>query len=290
MHRVLRVASKLLNIANMHIVPNPKRSNILTSSRKMAYPLLRMSSCTSSKLIINMAVLVFALLAPSFAHALSIGFQSEIHTGKGTFSIHNISDPGYFIYQVDLVLGQNMQFDTVRDVAGSPDTPGFNDLTNKGIIDDTNLSEDIFTISHYRQEYTTMTGASVGYADSLGTDITDGGRSATLKFADFGAGEAWGFRVDYDKLKSGENPSGSDMLFATLTVYFTNKSGIHESGDFGDYLEYSFSEGRLNGEKKSFPSTLAKSVADPVPEPSTLFLFGAGLIGLAGIVRKKKKA
>jgi len=28
--------------------------------------------------------------------------------------------------------------------------------------------------------------------------------------------------------------------------------------------------------------------ADPIPEPATMFLFGLGLLGLAGVTRKKK--
>jgi len=34
---------------------------------------------------------------------------------------------------------------------------------------------------------------------------------------------------------------------------------------------------------------VAMKTADPVPEPTTMLLFGTGLIGLAGIRRKKKK-
>lgn len=82
------------------------------------------------KRVIFAGICVFTFIVPSFASALTIGFESEIHTKNGSFSIHNISDPGYYIYQVDLVLGQNMQFDTVRDVIGSPDTPGFGYVNN----------------------------------------------------------------------------------------------------------------------------------------------------------------
>ncbi|MCF6247221.1 MAG: PEP-CTERM sorting domain-containing protein, partial [Desulfobacula sp.] len=47
------------------------------------------------------------------------------------------------------------------------------------------------------------------------------------------------------------------------------------------------SQGTYVGDVSLYITTQDRLIVDPVPEPATLLLFGLGLVGLAGIGRKK---
>ncbi|MCP4718535.1 MAG: PEP-CTERM sorting domain-containing protein [Desulfobacteraceae bacterium] len=81
------------------------------------------------------------------------------------------------------------------------------------------------------------------------------------------------------------SPTGSLFMFEEATGLNLDVSGTREF-DFSSHgaqswvVEISFdSQGQ---------DTIGQTSIDPVPEPATILLFGIGLIGLAGISRKRK--
>lgn len=207
----------------------------------------------------SLSVFCISILAAFNASAelVNYGYLSEINTNSNNsfFAVYNSSDPGVNITKVEITLGANAMFVSV----GTP------------VIG--------YTSSHYGSSFwTTPTGNTTGVLSSL---ISSDGKTLTLTFNSFGTAEAMGYNVIYQEIVSeGDGVGGNDMNNTIMKVYYESQ---------GIALEpLAFYYGNFNGKKKSFPSDASGS-ANATPIPATLYLLGAGILGLAGLRRRFKK-
>lgn len=86
-------------------------------------------------------------------------------------------------------------------------------------------------------------------------------------------------------------PVGFDWTYASVKMGNTHYA--FQDTDNDDILSFDFSTGTLSllDERRglSHITFFGTNNPDPVPEPATMFLFGTGIIGLAGAVRKRGK-
>ncbi len=98
---------------------------------------------------------------------------------------------------------------------------------------------------------------------------------------------------------TGDWTSGNWSTKDPSIEYFSIKAGNPKSNGGGGFILYQisaynlgtnvqWSTSELNNKELSHIAWWGKESSQPIPEPATMLLFGAGLAGLAGVARKKR--
>lgn len=110
-------------------------------------------------------------------------------------------------------------------------------------------------------------GFTTGVADSFGAIVADVDGDGT----DYGAGDgAWAKHLDTNWF---------DTLLGDNTADFRFKNSYNPYRDWDDLA---------NNQIGAISDDPARAFSQPIPEPTTMILFGLGLLGVAGVSRKKR--
>ncbi len=151
---------------------------------------------------------------------------------------------------------------------------------------------DLFTNIYGNDTYNATTISSDGYI--RGAEIANAGRVAWLltNYRAEGQGyKAIALQAAIWNLTSGQN-GGNDIyrLNTAITTPETNSlynTMLNDSfGKTGKISDFIWLTPGKNSNGTAYQGLVASA---PVPEPATMLLFGSGIIGLAGLVRKHKK-
>jgi hypothetical protein len=154
-------------------------------------------------------------------------------------------------------------------------------------------SGDVSTLSFGEWVYTGLTPTSVSWAlgtSAFGSDIS-GGSTVQVGYT-YLFSNAFGFDI-YEATVTGLSGSLTAGSTYYLTLNGANDSGGTQFDGWDDnegpaqcnFENYDASGGCPASESEAF--TLSSSSTSPTPEPSSLLLLGSGILGMAGVVRRK---
>ena len=125
--------------------------------------------------------------------------------------------------------------------------------------------------------------------DFTGYSLYDGLGNITLGDAeDWSNGDMGGGTINLSELSWLTDLSFQSDSFMLATLSFTAES-IGTSSLTYDFVDFSDSYGDPVTYWGNVPGTVDITAAAPVPEPTTMMLFGTGLVGLIGMRRNRKK-
>jgi hypothetical protein len=250
------------------------------------------------KHLLATTAILAALAVPAAASTVTLGGVTWDTTNSGSLSLGNVVPAG----------NQPQNAPCVICGANQPNQPtnfGYNDYSNNGNVssitafsDQGNGGRNTLADNTFATGYTIGAGSpflafllanndtSLGF--SIGVDVNDTNQAQTLNsffFLDFTTHTVL---ASFTGGTTGNVPSknnGTGFPDYSITGALLNLNDVH----VGDTIGFVALMSGLNDGPDSFFIEAAPAVAQ-TPLPASAFLFGIGLVGLAGLVRKKQSS